>query len=235
MTKKRLFLQITLYYIAVTGITLALSAWLPGFRHFLPMGTGETLLTGGADDPFDSIAIGATHVGNLAESMLWLVMAVTGALLTILPVSWIYMACRDPKEYHQSLVETIVVLPIVVTSIVVIVHNSLALAFSLAGIVGGVRFRNSLKSSGDALYIFLAIGVGIGAGIGALEISVVTAVMFNYVFLALWALDYGALKGARRYLRSTQGSDSAGGKKRRAEPDPDDEPDDYPEPAETAA
>ena len=201
MHVRQLFLKITLYYLAVTGVTLALTLLVPGFKHYLPMGGAESLLSGPAEDPFESIQIGATQVGNLAESMLWLVMAVTGALLTVLPVSWVYMACRDPKEYHQSLVETIVVLPIAVTSIVVIVHNSLALAFSLAGIVGGVRFRNSLKSSGDALYILLSIGVGIGAGIGALEISVVAALMFNYVFLMLWATDYGALKGARRYLR----------------------------------
>ena len=83
----------------------------------------------------------------------------------------------------------------------IVVHNSLALAFSLAGIVGGVRFRNSLKSSGDALYILLAIGIGLSAGIGAIEIALVMSIVFNYVFLALWGADYGALHGAHRYLR----------------------------------
>ena len=32
-----------------------------------------------------------------------------------------------------------------------------------AGIVGGVRFRNTLKSSGDAIYILLATGIGLAA------------------------------------------------------------------------
>ena len=199
----KLFLRLTLFYVGVTSLVFALSMLVPGFQQFLPIGGAESLLAGPADDPFESIAIGATRVGNLWESILWLVIAVVGVLLTVLPISWTYMASRSPKEYDQSLVETIIVLPILVTAIVIIVHNSLALAFSLAGIVGGVRFRNTLKSSGDALYILLSIGIGLSAGIGAIEIALVMSMLFNYVFLALWATDYGALQGAHRYLRDT--------------------------------
>lgn len=202
MTVYRLLLKLTLFYVAVTSAVFGLSALVPGFAEFLPIGGAENLLSGPAEDPFVSIEIGATRVGNLAESVLWLVVAVSGALLTILPVSWTYMAVRVRKEFDQSLVETIIVLPIAVTSIVVIVHNSLALAFSLAGIVGGVRFRNTLKSSGDALFILLAIGIGLSAGIGALEIALVMSVIFNYVFLVLWATDYGAMEGTHRYLKN---------------------------------
>jgi hypothetical protein len=216
MPARRLFLILTLFYLGVTGIVLTLSALIPGFSHYLPIGGAEDLLAGASDDPFEAIEIGATRVNNLAGSILWLVIAVTGALLTVLPVSWTYMACRDRKEYDQSLVETIVVLPILVTSIVVIVHNSLALAFSLAGIVGGVRFRNTLKSSGDALYILLAIGIGLSAGIGAIEIALVMSMLFNYVFLALWGLDYGALKGAHRYLRDKHAEAKRAKKERKA-------------------
>jgi len=199
----RLFVQLTLFYLLVTGIVLGLATAFPGFEHFLPIGGAEGLLSGSADDPFETIEIGATRVGNLGESIVWLVIAVMGALTTVLPVSWMYMACRDHKNFDQSLVETIVVLPIIVTSIVILVHNSLALAFSLAGIVGAVRFRNSLKSTGDALFVLLAIGIGLGAGVGALEIPLVMSLIFNYVFLLLWATDYGAVEGARRYLRDT--------------------------------
>lgn len=197
----RLSLQLTLFYAVVTGVVLALTALIPGFDSFLPIGGAEGLLAGSSEDPFETIEIGATKVGNLGESILWLFLAVLGSLLTVLPATWTYMACRDQENYDQSLVETVIVLPILVTSIVILVHNSLALAFSLAGIVGAVRFRNSLKSSGDALFVLLAIGIGLSSGVGALEVALVMSVIFNYVFLALWALDYGWMEGARRYLR----------------------------------
>jgi hypothetical protein len=219
----RLFLQLTLFYLVVTGAVLGLATAFPGFEHFLPIGGAEGLLAGSADDPFETIQIGATRVGNLGESIIWLVIAVIGALLTIMPATWTYMACRDKENYDQSLVETVIILPILVTSIVILVHNSLALAFSLAGIVGAVRFRNSLKSSGDALFVLLAIGIGLSSGVGALEVALVMSVVFNYVFLALWALDYGWMEGARRYLRDRHAppdkphSEKAHGKKKDAE------------------
>ncbi len=178
-------------------------ALYPSLGDFLPIGGAQTLLSAPAnDDPFSGIEIGAERVANLGSSILWLFIAVGGALLTTIPVTWTYMASRNRAEYDQALVETMIVLPIAVTAIVVMVHNSLALAFSLAGIVGGVRFRNTLKSSGDAIYILLAIGIGLAAGIGALEIALVMTVMFNYAFTLLWMADYGAKDGTHRYLRS---------------------------------
>ena len=76
-----------------------------------------------------------------------------------------------------------------------------SLAFAIAGIAAGVRFRNALKSTGDALFILLAIGIGLSAGIGAVELAIVMSIAFNYVFLILWITDYGARDGTRRYLR----------------------------------
>lgn len=193
--------RLTIYYLAVTGLVFAGIALVPDFRSYLPIGGAEALLSGPSGDPFSSIEIGAKEVQNLQESIVWLVIAVTGAILTVLPMCWTYMAIRTKEEYDQSLVETIMVLPIAVTSIVIIVNQSVALAFGLAGIVGGVRFRNTLKSSGDALYILSAIGIGLAAGIGALEIALVMTVIFNYCFLALWISDFGAREGAHRYMR----------------------------------
>ncbi len=207
MRVARLFVRLSVFYLLVTGLVMGAVAYKPELGEFLPIGGAQTLLSGPAQNPLESIAIGAERAADLGGSIAWLFVAVAGALLTTLPVTWVYMASRSRKEYDQALVETMIVLPIAVTAIVVMVHNSLALAFSLAGIVGGVRFRNTLKSSGDAIYILLAIGVGLAAGIGALEIALVMTVMFNYAFTALWVADYGALDGTHRYLRASHAED----------------------------
>ncbi len=202
MIVRRLFVRLTLFYALVTGLVFGAVTLNPALVDFLPIGGAQTLLSGPVSDPLSSVRIDATRVANLGSSILWLFIAVSGALLTTIPVTWTYIASRARKEYDQALVETMIVLPIAVTSIVVMVHNSLALAFSLAGIVGGVRFRNTLKSSGDAIYILLAIAIGLAAGIGALEIALVMTVMFNYAFTTLWVADYGALIGGHRYMRA---------------------------------
>lgn len=95
---------------------------------------------------------------------------------------------------------TIILLPVVVAGIVLIVQNSLALAFSLAGIVAGVRFRLTLDDTLDAIYIFVAIGAGLAAGIEALEIAVVISVLFNYVILIAWEFDYAEEVSVNRWF-----------------------------------
>jgi hypothetical protein len=116
------------------------------------------------------------------------------------------MSIRKRSDYDQSLVETIMILPIAVTSLVILVHDSLALAFSLGGIVAVVRFRNTLKSTGDALYILVAIGIGLAAGVGAMEVAIVMSLAFNYCFLMLWITDYGGHRNTRRYMRRARKS-----------------------------
>jgi hypothetical protein len=187
----RLFAKLTAYYLAVTLVVLGALSLFPNLHQFMPFGGVEALMASPRTGIENMLAPNAADIGNLRESLFWLAITVTGALLTALPVSWVYIAIRNSKDYDQSLVDTIVILPIVVTSIIIIVQNSLALAFSIAGIAAAVRFRNSLKSSGDALFILLAVGIGLSAGIGALELAIVMSVAFNYVFLILWVTDYG--------------------------------------------
>ena len=201
MRATKLLVRLTAYYLVIFCVVLvALKAW-PASRGYLPVGGVESLIAQPTKNPLEaSEAIRAAHVGNLGQSLFWLVVAIIGAVLAALPVSWVYMGVRDDEEYDQSLINTIIVLPMVVTGIVIIVQNSLALAFSLAGIAGAVRFRNSLKSSGDALFILLAVAIGLSAGIGAVELAAVVSIAFNYCFVLLWMTEFGERPGMKRYL-----------------------------------
>jgi Domain of unknown function (DUF4956) len=118
----------------------------------------------------------------------WLtaVVAMVGALLLMLPIAWTYVATRERHKVDKSLVTTISLLPLAVAAIMVIVRDSLAVAFSLAGIAGLVRFRNALDDARDAMYVILAIAVGLGAGVGALEAAAALSVLFNLVAVILW-------------------------------------------------
>jgi hypothetical protein len=210
MRAGKLLIQITVYYLIIAvGLFIALKIW-PELRGYLPIGGVEQLIAQPAKNPLQaSEAVRAAHVANFGQSVFWLVVAIIAAILVSLPVSWVYMAVRGGTEYDQSLVNTIIVLPMVVTGIVIIVQNSLALAFSLAGIAGAVRFRNSLKSSGDALFILLAVGTGLSAGIGAIELAAVISIAFNYCFAVLWITEYGEREGMKRFLADYDGIDRA--------------------------
>src|SRR5437763_12236033 len=210
MRATRLLIQLTVYYVVIGFVVFAAIKIWPAITGWLPIGGVEQLISQPSKNPLHaSEAIRAAHVSNLGQSLFWLTVAIIGALLTSLPVSWVYMGIRNDEDYDQSLINTIIVLPMVVTGIVIIVQNSLALAFSLAGIAGAVRFRNSLKSSGDALFILLAVAIGLSAGIGAIELAAVISIALNYTFAVLWLTEYGEREGMKRYLADYDGADHA--------------------------
>ena len=201
MRATRLIVQLAVYYVAVFGIAWLLLRTFPEFRTYLPVGGAEQLInpSEGKGNALQAVVEGEA-VKTLGQSIGWLATAILGALLTALPVSWVYMSTRTAEEYDQSLISSIIILPIVVTSIVIVVQHSLALAFALGGIAGAVRFKNSLKSSGDALYILLSVGIGLASGIGAVELALVMSIGFNFCFVALWVSEYGEREGMKRYM-----------------------------------
>jgi hypothetical protein len=106
-------------------------------------------------------------------------------------------------------VQTLIILPIVVAGVVLLVKNSIALAFSLGGIVAAVSFRNTLRDTKDAVYIFLAIAVGLAAGVQVMSAAAMMSFIFNVVILIFWYTDFGRApahlegpRAARRLERS---------------------------------
>ena len=206
MPALKLFAKLAAYYLVLGAVIYMALRIFPGVKDYLPVGGVEALISQPDANPLEGGARAATAsaVGSMSESLFWLSAAIVGALLCSLPVSWTYMSIRTGEEYDQSLISTIMVLPLVVTGIVIIVQNSLALAFALAGIAGAVRFKNSLKSSGDALFILVSVGIGLAGGIGAVELALVLSVAFNVAFLLLWSTEYGEREGMKRYMSDFQ-------------------------------
>ena len=119
MRASRLLLQISVYYLVIGIAVFAAIKFWPELRGYLPIGGVEQLITQPSKDPLHaSEAVRAAHVANLGQSVFWLVVAIVAAILVSLPVSWVYMTVRSGDEYDQSLVNTIIVLPMVVTGIV---------------------------------------------------------------------------------------------------------------------
>ena len=125
---------------------------------------------------------------DLAVSTLLILL---GVLALMLPVAWVYMATRYDKSQDQSVAQILIFLPLVVAGIVLVVQNSLALAFSLAGVVAAVRFRSTLRDSRDLVFIFLAIAVGFAGGVQSLILAAIVSILFNFVLLLTWRYDFG--------------------------------------------
>ena len=196
--------RILVYYVLL-GVALALLVrFVPAVREAFSLGrlatvksAPETLLPS-AIPPAAVIGTDSPWYGPILATI-----SMLGSLAIMTPVTWMYMMIRRNRGYEESVVHSLLILPVAVTGIVIIVQNSIALAFSLAGIVAAVRFRTTLEDTKDAVYVFLAIGVGLASGVQALGVALTLSVMFNAVVYVLWRTRFGnryadAYRGAGR-------------------------------------
>lgn len=181
----RVVVRAVVYYIVLIGGTTLLWRFLPHGSAAIPASLEALLGTGTEPDPrvvppLDEVTLAVT-----------VAVAMAAAVLLSLPVAWVYLLTRAKRGYQQSVVQLLVILPTVVAGIVLLVKYSLALAFSLAGIVAAVRFRNTLDDSKDAVYVFLATAIGLSSAVN-LPVAAVLSIGFNAVTLILWYTDFGS-------------------------------------------
>jgi hypothetical protein len=181
-------IRLTGYYLVAGVLLLCLSALLPQEAIAPAAGQPPVDMQGAIEWFRGQVAMFPTGTPRWLDALLQMV----AAFLLVLPLAFVYVRTRTRIKFDHSLVQTVIVLPIVVTAILVVVRDSLALAFSLAGIVAAVRFRNNLKESGDAVYIFGSIGIGFATGIHAISVAAVLSIVFVIVELALWKFDFSA-------------------------------------------
>jgi polyphosphate kinase len=186
------------YYILLAVALVALVKLFPLLQSAFSMERARELLGGAPSDVPPELQPSTGGAGGFLAHpypALRTLIAVIGALLLVIPIAKVYITTKSQVRYDQSMVHTIIMLPIAVTGIVIIVQDSIALAFSLAGIVAAVRFRHTLQDTKDAVYIFLAIAVGLAAGIQALAVAFVVSSLFNLVSLYLWRFNVGDIYG----------------------------------------
>jgi hypothetical protein len=169
---------------------------VPALNEGLSMITGNGSSPPGADTETGATSADASPAAPVDpwHRALVTLLVITGAIVLALPVASVYMWSKRLR-FDPGLVRSIIILPIAVAGILLVVRNSLATAFSLAGIVAAVRFRNTLKDPQDAVYVFLAIAIGISAGVQALDVALVVSLVFNVMVIAMWKLRLGTRSG----------------------------------------
>ncbi len=204
-TPARLAIRLVLYFVVFFGGMIALLSVWPDAVDNLPVGGHHALDFSAAKD--ESLVISKPAGGDednrgftgafrpttssITKGVLFLSLHLSGTILLMIPITWTFMATRHDTGYHKNFVRALIVLPICATTIVLLIQDSLALAFGLAALVAAVRFRVVLEEAIDGVFIFAAICVGLSAGVGYLGIATVMAIFFCFTILVLWQMEFG--------------------------------------------
>jgi hypothetical protein len=196
----RLALRLASYFVVLFAVAIAMSQFWPEAFQYLPFG-GRHALSGssgrGAVGLLDAVTRSPPPVPDTIsmesiERMILLVAGhLAGTILLMLPITWTYTAINFETGFRKNFVRALIILPICATTTVLLIQDSLALAFGLAALVAAVRFRVALDEAIDGIFVFAAVCVGLAAGIGYLGVAMVMSLFFCFANVTMWVLGYG--------------------------------------------
>ncbi|HAN20718.1 MAG TPA: DUF4956 domain-containing protein [Clostridiales bacterium] len=118
-------------------------------------------------------------------------------------VSIVYMRTHREEGYMPSLIATLIILPAISASIILLVGSNTAQALSLAGAAALIRFRATLGDPKDLAYIFFTLAIGLACGSGYVGYSAVFTILVCVVMMIIDFTKFGKSKQKNVKLKIT--------------------------------
>src|SRR5690554_6897594 len=106
-----------------------------------------------------------------------MVALVCGILISLL-YRWTYRGL----SYSSTFVNTIILLTMIMSVVIMVIGNNLATAFGLVGAMSIIRFRTAIKDTQDIMFIFFALAIGLACGVGLFSVAIVGTLVIGVIF-----------------------------------------------------
>ncbi|MEU6250209.1 DUF4956 domain-containing protein [Glycomyces sp. NPDC047010] len=116
-------------------------------------------------------------------------------------IGLVYRWTHRNVSYSQSYVQTLIVMGMIISVIMLIVGSNVARAFALVGALSIIRFRNALKETRDVGYIFLVMGVGMACGTRFYLLAVIATVVVCLVLVLMYRFNWFAHNVQRQVVK----------------------------------
>jgi uncharacterized membrane protein YhiD involved in acid resistance len=116
-------------------------------------------------------------------------------------IGWVYKLTHRNISYSQSYVQTLVILGMIISLIMLVVGSNIARAFALVGALSVVRFRNAIKETRDVGFIFLVMGVGMACGTRFYLLAIAAAVSICLVIVVMQRFNWFHLNVTRQVVK----------------------------------
>lgn len=110
-----------------------------------------------------------------------------------LAIAYVYKKTHRGLSYSQSFLFTLVMVSVITTIAMMVIGNSLAVAFGLLGAFSIIRFRTPVKDSKDTGYIFFSLVEGMAVGTNNHLVAVVSTAVALLLVWILHKSNFGAL------------------------------------------
>jgi hypothetical protein len=117
-----------------------------------------------------------------------------GLLLSFLAgqlLAWVYMITHVGLSYSRSFINSLIVMPVIVSLVMTVLSNNLVTAFGLMAVFAIVRFRNILRDTMDTTYVLAVIVIGMASGTQKFSSAAIGTVLTCGILLFLWLTAFG--------------------------------------------
>jgi hypothetical protein len=121
------------------------------------------------------------------------------ALLCGIIIALVYRFIYRGPSYSVTYVNSLVLLTIITSVIILVIGNNLARAFGLVGTMSIIRFRTAVRDVQDIVFLFFALAMGMAAGVGLHAIALSGTIVISIVAVVLMVFNFGA-PPKREYL-----------------------------------
>nr|PZN13926.1 MAG: DUF4956 domain-containing protein [Mycolicibacterium hassiacum] len=121
--------------------------------------------------------------------------------LPALVIGWVYRYTHKNVSYSQSYVQTLVLVCMVISIIMLVVGSNIARAFALVGALSVIRFRNAIKETRDVGFIFLVMAVGMATGTRFYLLAAAATVVICLVLIIMYRFNWFKLDVQRQVVK----------------------------------
>jgi len=87
---------------------------------------------------------------------------------------------------QKSFTDTLIILCMLISVVMVIIGDSIARAFSLVGALSIIRFRTAIQDPRDIGFVFYALAIGMAIGAGNPSVAVLAAFLIGIIILGIY-------------------------------------------------
>lgn len=122
---------------------------------------------------------------------LQVVISLTVSLVLALITAFVYRVTHSGYAYSRSYNTTMVIVAMVITLMMTVIGNYLALSLGLIGALSVIRFRTAIKDPKDIAYLFICIAIGLACSTRDYMIAGVGTIVIDTTMLVLHFLRFG--------------------------------------------
>ena len=148
-----------------------------------------------------------TNYGQQHISLSSLAASIIIALLISLLIVWVYQTTHKSMAYEKSFLVTMLLMGPIISLIITVIGNNIALSIGLVGSLSIIRFRTVIKDSRDLIFLLWAIGVGLGSGTEAWLPTFMASLIIGIACLLADKLRYAQKTRENNFVLVLVGSD----------------------------